>query len=180
MSEGFLDRWSRRKRTADLPKQEEPASEPPSKIEAEEEVPADLPDPESLTAESDITVFLRKGVPAALRNAALRRMWALDPVISNHRDVAVDYAWDWNTPGGVPGNGVAPAPETIQRMVRDLLEPRQELPPSPVEQAMEEGPKQPDPLPADERKAALPTPDPEVLLEEPPRPPRRHGGARPV
>lgn len=63
---------------------------------------ASLPPVESLTAESDITVFLRKGVPAALRNAALRRIWSLDPAIRDFIGPA-DYAWDWNTPGATPG-----------------------------------------------------------------------------
>ena len=48
---------------------------------------------------------MQKGVPEALRNAALRKMWVLDPSIRNYVGEALDYAWDWNAPGGVPGSG---------------------------------------------------------------------------
>jgi hypothetical protein len=57
---------------------------------------------ESLTADSDFAAFLREEVPAALRNAALRRAWSLDPAIRDFVGPA-DYAWDFNAPGGVPG-----------------------------------------------------------------------------
>ena len=63
-----------------------------------------LPKLEELTAATDITAFLRKGVPEHLRNAALRKSWALDPAIRNYVNPALDYAYDWNTPGGVPGS----------------------------------------------------------------------------
>jgi hypothetical protein len=61
-----------------------------------------LPKLEDLTAASDITPFLARGVPAALRNAALKRIWTLDPVIRDFVGPA-DYAWDFNAPDGVPG-----------------------------------------------------------------------------
>jgi hypothetical protein len=63
--------------------------------------PATLPPIESLTAESDFGQFLRPGVPTLLRNAALRRMWSLDPAIRDYIG-PVDYQWDFNTPGGLP------------------------------------------------------------------------------
>ena len=50
------------------------------------------------TADSDLSAFLRKGVPAALKNAAMRQMWSLDPAIRDHVGPA-EYAWDFNTPG---------------------------------------------------------------------------------
>jgi hypothetical protein len=78
-------------------------SEAETETETETEIDlASLPPIESLTAESDITVFLRKGVPVALRNRALRRLWSLDPTIRDFIGPA-DYAWDWNVPGGAPG-----------------------------------------------------------------------------
>jgi hypothetical protein len=124
--EGFLSRWSRRKRAAerepDPPAPEEaalalpPADAPPLPAEvlpsgqppAEEPSAgepidlASLPSIEDLTAESDISAFLRPGVPAWLRTAALRRMWSLDPEIRSFVGPA-DYAWDYNAPDGVPG-----------------------------------------------------------------------------
>jgi hypothetical protein len=59
-------------------------------------------------------------VPAALKNAALRRMWSLDPAIRDYRDLAVDYAWDWNTPGGLPGGGGGVTADGVADLLRDL------------------------------------------------------------
>lgn len=133
--EGFLARWSRRKRAAreGLPVEPEPAEPPPAEApsgtappHATEEEPIDLeslPRIEEITAETDISIFFRKGVPAALRNAALRRVWSLDPTIRDFIGPA-DYAWDWNTPGGVPdfleGVGETPA---IRALVERMLSP---------------------------------------------------------
>jgi hypothetical protein len=107
--DGFLSRWSQRKREAKAKEQEVlPTDAPAEEVSAEPEQEFDLaslPDLESLTAETDISLFMQKGVPEALRNAALRRMWVLDPAIRNYVGEALDYAWDWNAPGGVPGSG---------------------------------------------------------------------------
>ncbi|WP_029032649.1 DUF3306 domain-containing protein [Salinarimonas rosea] len=121
--EGFLSRWSRRKREEDrgeapeahpgpeasaLPAPApEPAPEPgpePEPTLSEEELAA-LPPIETIDATTDITGFLRKGVPAVLKNAALRRAWATNPAVRDYLDPAREYAYDWNTPGGVPGDG---------------------------------------------------------------------------
>ena len=103
--ENFLARWSQRKRQVaeEARKAAEPEPQP-----APVEEPLDLsllPDIEALTAETDIALFMQKGVPDTLRNAALRKMWALDPAIRDYVGDALDYAWDWNAPGGVPGGG---------------------------------------------------------------------------
>lgn len=63
-----------------------------------------LPRLEELVADSDLSPFLRKGVPAALKNSALRKMWSLDPAIRDFVGPA-EYAWDFNTPGSMPGFG---------------------------------------------------------------------------
>ena len=134
---GFLSRWSRLKRTAEPQPVEAEESQPeadavPEVPEAEalspqtlsEEELAALPRVEDLVAGSDIRAFMRPGVPSALRNAALRRIWMLTPAIRDYRDPAVDYAWDWNTPGGVPGDGCGPTAERAAEMLRNLVEPR--------------------------------------------------------
>jgi hypothetical protein len=110
--EGFLSRWSRRKRAieAGRPVGEPevvatPDLAPPATPPAPEEPPFDittLPAIDSLTAASDFTAFLRKEVPGALQRAALRRAWSLDPAIRDFVGPA-DYAWDYNAPDGVPG-----------------------------------------------------------------------------
>lgn len=142
MTGSFLDRWSRRKRAAEsgpeapgvadtdgagLPEAVmDPASASPDPAPSEgdealdEALIASLPRIEDITAQTDIRVFLQKGVPQALRNAALRRAWSADPLIAGYEDPARDYFWDWNAPGGVPGGGGILDPERVARMARDI------------------------------------------------------------
>ncbi len=109
--DGPLSRWARRKaasrKQAGL---KQPLEEPGSAVpdlpaeggkavaagDAAEtgDPPAELPDIESLTAESDFTVFMRDGVPAELRRLALRKLWTSDPVLAN-LDGLVDYGEDY-------------------------------------------------------------------------------------
>lgn len=77
--------------------------------------PEPLPSLEDLTAESDLTAFLREGVPESLRKAALRKMWSLDPAIRDHVGLA-ECTWDFNRPGSIPGFGpigVAPVAQVL-------------------------------------------------------------------
>jgi hypothetical protein len=139
--EDFLARWSRRKlerqRAAEevsppLPAQETlpPATEAggtktgsaaPVEPELTAEEIAALPKIEDLTADSDIAVFLRKGVPEMLKNAALRRLWLLDPTIRDYVGEAREYAYDWNVPGGVPGNGPLLPSDDVEGMLRQIF-----------------------------------------------------------
>jgi len=64
--------------------------------------PASLPPIESIEAGTDVSVFLRPGVPADLARAALRQAWVADPTIRDFVGLA-ENAWDFNAPGGVPG-----------------------------------------------------------------------------
>ncbi|WP_144184270.1 DUF3306 domain-containing protein [Elioraea rosea] len=221
--EGFLSRWSRRKQAAregvpvdDAARPEaqpepvapecasasapKPGPAPPAEPDPEIDL-ASLPPIEELTVESDVTVFLRKGVPAALRNAALRRAWSLDPSIRDFIGPA-DYAWDWNTPGGAPGYmaDLASGPDVealadrILGLVRDRptpeaagdAEPRQDgaAPPSPVRIE----PAAPEPVRNETQAVAAAPPErappagakarPPAPVADPPRP--RHGGAVPT
>jgi hypothetical protein len=132
-TEGFLSRWSQRKREAMLPEVSGAPVEPSGSTDAAaaptaESDPANepfdlssLPKLEEITEGTDITGFLRKGVPESLRNAALRKSWALDPAIRNYVNPALDYAYDWNTPGGVPGNGEIAAGTDIAKMVLQIM-----------------------------------------------------------
>ena len=127
---GFLARWSQRKLEAKQP-EEKPAApatervESPPAAQTEEAAPefdlSSLPKLEELTGSSDIAAFLRKGVPEHLRNAALRKSWALDPAIRNYVSPALDYAYDWNAPGGVPGGGELGAGVDVARMVAQII-----------------------------------------------------------
>jgi len=137
LDKSFLARWSQRKREArqleprqSEPKQDVPVAgkaEPsgPTTAEHEELAPefdlSALPKLEELTATTDITAFLRKGVPEHLRNAALRKAWALDPAIRNYVNPALEYAYDWNTPGGLPGSSELGADVDVARLVSQIM-----------------------------------------------------------
>jgi hypothetical protein len=231
--EGFLSRWSRRKREAaviDPPLEApvEPAVELPTEAEALEasrsetpraaperaacpipNMPAidleSLPRIEDLTAESDFSLFLRPGIPSLLRNAALRRMWSLDPAIRDYIG-PVDYQWDFNTPGGLPfgfsnelggdvGKLLAQAIGKIEEWA-EKAEGTEEA--GPAGEAVAEGPAGPEGPVAEGLPPCLPEPpvavrlgpipdQPAVSVAAPPVEPgdkplprRRHGGALPA
>ncbi|MEJ1158061.1 DUF3306 domain-containing protein [Prosthecomicrobium sp. N25] len=131
---GFLSRWSRLKRKAgaeaapDLaapvePVDAAPASGTPAAAPAGEEEPFDLarlPSLDEITAETDVTDFLRREVPPDLRNAALRRAWAADPVIRDFVGLA-DYDWDFNAPGGNQVFGPLDPTTDVVRMAARIL-----------------------------------------------------------
>ncbi|WP_237215497.1 DUF3306 domain-containing protein [Falsiroseomonas oryziterrae] len=223
--EGFLSRWSRRKREVAVepeppaptlapaavtdappvavePPGEEAAPEPSAGPAADPARPAcpipnlpevdlaSLPRIEDLTAESDFSAFLRPGVPQMLRNAALRRMWSLDPAIRDYIG-PVDYQWDFNTPGGLPFGFANELTGDISKLLAQAIGKIEELAEEPKDEPMAEaGPESsPEQAPA----LADPAPEPPVLIaeapveppplpsasEEPPPPRRRHGGALP-
>ena len=130
---GFLARWSQRKLEAKQPEAkpsaaesvESPRTDVPTSEEAAIATPefdlSTLPKLEELTGSTDISAFLRKGVPEHLRNAALRKSWALDPAIRNYVNPALEYAYDWNAPGGVPGGGELDASVDVARMVSQIM-----------------------------------------------------------
>src|SRR3981189_574399 len=127
-NKNFLARWSQRKHEAKQPDHDAPTvnSDAPFGPVAESDVVQEfdlssLPKLEDMTATTDITAFLRKGVPEHLRNAALRKSWALDPAIRNYVTPALDYAYDWNTPGGVPGSSEIGSGMDVARLVSQIM-----------------------------------------------------------
>jgi len=80
-----------------------------------------LPSIESITAETDIRVFLQKGVPAELGRAALRRAWIADPNIRDFKEMA-ENQWDFATGSDLPGFGPLDATaDDIRKMVADVF-----------------------------------------------------------
>jgi hypothetical protein len=129
----FLTRWSRRKREA--AKSEPPPAEPAAPAKAEglaaetpaappETEPVDLaslPSLESITGSTDITPFLRHGVPEELRRSALRKMWTSDPAIRDFIEIA-ENQWDFNDPASIPGFGeIDFSPEQVRQMAARLV-----------------------------------------------------------
>jgi len=135
--EGFLTRWSRRKeaarRSEDVAPPEAAPEEAPAPVAAtevqavaspEDDAPVpleELPPIESIGPGTDLTPWLRRNVPQAWRQAALRRLWVSDPGIRDFVGLA-DYDWDWNTPGGMPGYGPLEVGETVRKRLLAAVE----------------------------------------------------------
>jgi hypothetical protein len=137
--EEFLKRWSRRKQEAKAPAAPPPAPEikdaaipgsaipssavpssPPAAMESEIDL-SKLPSIDSITAATDVTEFLRKGIPAELSRAALRRAWAADPAIRDFVGLA-ENAWDFTDPNAMPGFGALEGtPEQISAMLERVI-----------------------------------------------------------
>ena len=103
----FLNRWSSRKLAekevdnSAVPVEIAEADEPAIVEAAEAEAPPpDLPDIESLDADSDFTAFLGDNVPKDLAKLALRKLWRTDPVLANI-DGLNDYDDDYSMVGKV-------------------------------------------------------------------------------
>ncbi|ABV92249.1 conserved hypothetical protein [Dinoroseobacter shibae DFL 12 = DSM 16493] len=194
-----LSRWSRRKLEAK--RQAEVADEVADTaavdaVDAVEEDPdliAALPSLDEIEVGFDMTPFLAKGVPAHLKNAAFRKLWQASPAVRDYLDPAVDYAWDWNAPGGVPGGGGALSEQSVAKMVKGLIGERSDD----AEELIAEDTtgEEADPAPETDQPEASPvavrrdTPSEPEHKEKPdaPRafdrvaqlPLRRHGGAMP-
>ncbi|RZN17960.1 DUF3306 domain-containing protein [Bradyrhizobium sp. Leo121] len=106
-------RWARLKQAAKerpdteaAPTDNQEAAAPPAADAAGDEPfdLASLPSIESILANTDITAFLRAGVPAELTRAALRRAWTSDPAIRDFIGIA-ENQWDFNDPTAIPGFG---------------------------------------------------------------------------
>lgn len=146
-ADDFLSRWARRKRAvAEAERAEElkpPATEAPPVSEAppaetseaalapaarapEASAPAapefdvdSLPPLDSIGGDTDISAFLKPGVPSALRHAALRRAWTADPVIRAFKGLA-ENDWDFNSPD-TPGFGPLDPGFDVKKMVAQLF-----------------------------------------------------------
>src|SRR3972149_43686 len=91
--DGFVGRWSRRKRAARVGEPEESEAAPPeaagppgpvaTETEGDPEIIARLPDLATVDDNTDFTGFLQQGVPEALRRQALRKLWRVNPVLAN-------------------------------------------------------------------------------------------------
>ena len=136
--EQFLARWARRKQEAKAG-HAEPAPEEAAEAHgpalsnraAAEPAPPEtelskLPPIESIDAATDITAFLRKGIPQELSRAALRRAWSADPTIRDFVGLA-ENAWDFNDPTAMPGFGpldysAEQVDALVRRVVGDLVQ----------------------------------------------------------
>lgn len=217
--DNIFSRWSRRKQAerhdkAPAPGEEQAAPEavdfdvgsadrqPP---EEEHEADEPLPSLDDLTAQSDLSAFLRKGVPDALKSAALRKMWSLDPAIRDYIGPS-ENAWDFNQPGSMAGFGPLDAKEAVVDFLSKLGDGEKpgpasrtaEMPASSPQQIAEVSPEHDASASSEGTDEAVPLPDNAAGVEQPsdtsadtatgtartgksshPAAPRRHGGAMP-
>lgn len=142
--EEFLARWSRRKRAsksdalpADTAEPAGEASVPSPGAEAEPDVDlGSLPPIDAITAATNVTAFLRKGVPQELMHMALRRAWSADPAIRDFIGLA-ENAWDFNDPNAMPGFGPLDCSQAelaawVDRIVGGLRNAAEALPDTPT------------------------------------------------
>lgn len=160
----FLSRWSRRKAGAGAVDQAAPAGDPENRdareVPEEADIVAQLPDVESLDAESDFSAFMKQGVPSALRRQALRKLWKINPVFSV-LDGMNEYDEDYTI-----ATSLAEGVKTIYQVGKGMVRPEEE---KTVEAEAEEGaaepePLEPEPLEPDRGEAA----DPERSVSEEP------------
>jgi hypothetical protein len=213
--EEFLARWSRRKQEASAA---QARPQPDEAVEAQVPVPpappaadpataevdlSSLPPLESIDAATDITSFLREGVPQELSRAALRRAWTADPAIRDFVGLA-ENAWDFNDPTAMPGFGALDySAEQLDALVRRIVggvaqaaESLPDLPAVPQDTGKSDGPEHDLRQGADPMEelrtsdsmtmesqspsaASQPTVAAQVESEETPARRRMHGGALP-
>jgi hypothetical protein len=128
--EDFLARWSRRKREVAKAEAEprveakravsEANPDAAQTVEPEFDL-ASLPPIESINALTDVTAFLRAGVPADLTRAALRRVWTADPAIRDFVGLA-ENAWDFTDPAAMPGFGPLESTDEVRRMIASIID----------------------------------------------------------
>lgn len=192
--DSFLSRWAQRKQAVRQAELEEAKAKaelvtPPAESELAVD-PATLPPIETLTAESDFSVFLAKGVPEGLRQAALRKLWLTEPSVLEYKPL-VEYNWDFTA----PGYGDLLPTDDIKKLVQHILPdepPEQQQGEAATETSVEAAPAEA--VPGDTGTGSLrigPLPPEQPLAEMPdqtlqsadaaPVPPRRrHGGALPA
>jgi hypothetical protein len=147
-SEKFLQRWSKRKAAerdrstakqtpVEDPTENQTSTAPSTKERAVAPAGSDeicdlsqLPPLDSIGASTDVTAFLRPGVPVELTRAALRRAWSSDPAIRDFVGL-VENGWDFNDPSAMPGFGPI-SPQEVARLAAKFID---TLPVTPSEDA---------------------------------------------
>ena len=122
--EPFLERWSRRKADvkagveveADPPAEEAVAQAPVPEEPAQAPVKVELPDLDSLDADSDYSAFMSPGVDADLRRKALRKLFSSPKF--NVCDGLDDYCDDYTTFAGLGDIVTADMKYHIERVAR--------------------------------------------------------------
>lgn len=173
--ENFLTRWSRRKLDPD--EQTAPAAaeivpqKPAEDAEGIEKQgatgekladpalafdPATLPSLDSIGAKTDISAFLKAGVPGDLRLAALRRAWMTDPTIRDFKGLA-ENDWDFTVPNETMGFGEIDPSVDLKKMLAEVFGEAQrgEVPAAELPSAVEQPTPAPHELSSPANRVAL-------------------------
>jgi hypothetical protein len=140
--ENFVARWARLKRNAEPRRAAEELVNTPTLSTSEvsagsaevaisqprddaatTEEPLDLaalPSIDTITANTDMSGFLQRRVPAELTRAALRQAWASDPAIRDFVGIA-ENQWDFNDPNAIPGFGPLQAQDSAPALLAQAL-----------------------------------------------------------
>lgn len=147
-SDDFLSRWSRRKQqvakesaslkdAASLKDKDDrtdkavasvtesvapetPETEPPFDL-------SELPSLDSIGPDSDVSLFMRPGVPTSLSHAALRRAWSADPAIRDFIGLS-ENSWDFTKPESMAGFGPLLPTDDIKKMLASIIRDKQTEP----------------------------------------------------
>lgn len=92
------------------------------KPEAEVLAELDLPNPDDMQAGDDFSAFMKSSVPAALRNRALKQLWASNPALANV-DKLVDYGDDFTGK-----NDPVALIKTVYRVGKGMLADKEDTP----------------------------------------------------
>ncbi len=156
-----MSRWANRKAAVQAEAEAERLAEVATehaalaeKPEAEVLEALELPNPDEMQAGDDFSAFMKETVPAALRNRALKRLWASNPALANV-DMLVDYGEDF-TAAADPAGLV----KTIYRVGKGMLPDEEEVvevaaAPEPMEAIEEEVEVETAPLPEMEEPAPV-------------------------
>jgi hypothetical protein len=130
----FLSRWARRKREAQAPSptgqsplgrgetggSRDPAHPGRQEIDPQYVDLESLPSIDSITAATDVSGFLRSGVPAEWTRSALRRAWTRDPAIRDFIGIA-ENQWDFNDPAAIAGFGRLSETDDVPALLAQAL-----------------------------------------------------------
>lgn len=129
------------------------------KPESEVLLELDLPNPDEMQQGDDFSAFMKANVPAALRNRALKQLWASNPLLANV-DSLVDYGEDFTGK-----NEPVKLIKTVYRVGKGMLPDKEDLPDAAPELVPEPTAEE---IAADEVEVFVPAEVPEPLPEAPP------------
>ena len=165
--------WSKRRRAVAeeaAAEVEVPVAEPEEELDEAAYLEAEgLVDPDVMEEGDDFTAFMKSGVPKALRQRALRRLWRLNPVLANV-DGLVEYGEDYTDAATVVEN-LQTAYQVGKGFLKEVLEEEPTEPTEAEEPDLEED--EPEEEPVELAELEEPEPPVEPALPADPLPTKR-------